>query len=683
MMIKRSVVLVASAVALSACKTTDTGQDSQSSSMGGQVWLEQGWTDTERLQYHYTSQGTATIPMPYEWFVSLEQPLSKDIKKDIQHKTLSEPGYLSDTLGFIPGVQDDQLNPKGLPVGFALQPNFPNEVLERRVNALGLTCAACHTGQMEVNGQRIMFDGGAATSDLTALTAVVAKTMLETRMLPTRFNRFAKRVLTLEGKENTPVNRALLKIEFTKVLMATLKEALVQAVVIKERADGTDVEARLGVLTAKLSRALDAGDFEDSLIRQLRTQQDQSQVVTEGFTRLDALNRIGNAVFGLDVHTPQNYRATSAPVNYPHIWTTSWFDWVQYDGSVMQPMIRNAGESLGVFAGVNLIPESEQTPEGQPIPQYASTIPLDNLHWMEEMLAGKHNPFEQKKFGGLQSPRWPEKYLPAIDKELARKGAQLYVENCEKCHMPPIDTERFWTTDVWAAKGTADNRLIAMNLIPLSEVGTDSAQADVLVNRKVDVKTMDLEANIYLVQQPRKEGQYRLYDEKGTYTDGCAPLAVNGNDAPILFAAALGATVQKVNDQWYNTHSLPPGVDSREQMDGDRLNCLQAGAGYKARPLNGIWATAPFLHNGSVPTLYHLLSPQAERPNNIHLGSLNFDPVRVGYDYKEGPFKLDTSKQGNLNVGHEFTDARSGKGVIGRGLSEQERWALVEYLKTL
>ena len=56
---------------------------------------------------------------------------------------------------------------------------------------------------------------------------------------------------------------------------------------------------------------------------------------------------------------------------------------------------------------------------------------------------------------------------------------------------------------------------------------------------------------------------------------------------------------------------------------------------YKARPLNGIWAVAPFLHNGSVPNLYLLLSPQSERPKTFWAGSKQFDPVKVGYDPAE------------------------------------------------
>jgi hypothetical protein len=120
-------------------------------------------------------------------------------------------------------------------------------------------------------------------------------------------------------------------------------------------------------------------------------------------------------------------------------------------------------------------------------------------------------------------------------------------------------------------------------------------------------------------------------------------------------------------------------------MNGNRPNCLQAKMVYKARPLDGIWATAPYLHNGSVPNLWALLSPVNERPKEFCLGSRQFDPKNVGYETTcaEGTFKLDTTIPGNLNTGHEFKDGPKGSGVIGRFLKPEERWALIEFLKSL
>ena len=97
---------------------------------------------------------------------------------------------------------------------------------------------------------------------------------------------------------------------------------------------------------------------------------------------------------------------------------------------------------------------------------------------------------------------------------------------------------------------------------------------------------------------------------------------------------------------------------------------------YRARALNGIWAMAPYLQNGSVPSLYDLLLPPDQRPKTFYVGDWNFDPEIVGYETNEpfpGAFPFDTSTRGNRNTGHEF----------GTDLSEEDRKALIEYLKTL
>ena len=118
-------------------------------------------------------------------------------------------------------------------------------------------------------------------------------------------------------------------------------------------------------------------------------------------------------------------------------------------------------------------------------------------------------------------------------------------------------------------------------------------------------------------------------------------------------------------------------------MNGDLPNGIRAELYYKSKPLDGIWATAPYLHNGSVPTLYALLLPVKQRPTSFTIGSREFDPVDVGLktDSIENGTVIDTSTPGNLNTGHAFDDP--GPGVIGRKLSEDERRDIVEFLKTL
>ncbi|MGZ4854764.1 MAG: c-type cytochrome [Candidatus Angelobacter sp.] len=92
-----------------------------------------------------------------------------------------------------------------------------------------------------------------------------------------------------------------------------------------------------------------------------------------------------------------------------------------------------------------------------------------------------------------------------------------------------------------------------------------------------------------------------------------------------------------------------------------------------------------YLHNGSVPNLFALLSSQSERLDRFWTGSKQFDPVKVGYDTTEfkGSYLFDTSGPGNSNKGHEFKDGPRGNGVIGPALSPEDRWAIIEYLKSL
>ncbi|MBV9110295.1 MAG: cytochrome c [Gemmatimonadetes bacterium] len=99
--------------------------------------------------------------------------------------------------------------------------------------------------------------------------------------------------------------------------------------------------------------------------------------------------------------------------------------------------------------------------------------------------------------------------------------------------------------------------------------------------------------------------------------------------------------------------------------------------GYTDTPIDGIWARAPYLHNGSVPSLWDLLQPPANRPQAFYTGVDVYDPVHVGY-VSSGPdaerlgWKYDTRVAGNGNQGHTY----------GTQLTDEQKWALIEYLKT-
>jgi mono/diheme cytochrome c family protein len=101
-------------------------------------------------------------------------------------------------------------------------------------------------------------------------------------------------------------------------------------------------------------------------------------------------------------------------------------------------------------------------------------------------------------------------------------------------------------------------------------------------------------------------------------------------------------------------------------------------AGYVAVLLDGVWARAPYLHNGAIPTLAALLAPAHERPRTFYRGYDVYDPMAMGFVWsgaaaaREG-VEFDTTRPGNGNGGHEY----------GTDLSAEDKRALIEYLKTL
>ena len=112
----------------------------------------------------------------------------------------------------------------------------------------------------------------------------------------------------------------------------------------------------------------------------------------------------------------------------------------------------------------------------------------------------------------------------------------------------------------------------------------------------------------------------------------------------------------------------------------ERFSHFRKTFGYANAPLDGVWLRAPYLHNGSVPTLRDLLEPSARRPTAFYRGYDVFDQKRVGFaaDVAEEKgrkyFRYNTEEPGNSNKGHE------GK-RYGTELSTTEKDALVEYLK--
>jgi mono/diheme cytochrome c family protein len=169
------------------------------------------------------------------------------------------------------------------------------------------------------------------------------------------------------------------------------------------------------------------------------------------------------------------------------------------------------------------------------------------------------------------------------------------------------------------------------------------------------------------------------YGKNWTYPNKIIPLDQIGTD-PKRHAGLEIAYGVEYSNSWFG-----------KERDGWFLNGkrLRWTDGYQAPPLDGIWATAPYLHNGSVPTLYGVLNSKA-RPKlytrSFQTNETDYDKVRIGWkvmELREPPSEnlpaierrkiYDTTKPGRSNAGHTYGDE----------LTDEDRWAVIEYLKTL
>jgi mono/diheme cytochrome c family protein len=588
-----------------------------------QNW-QAGWEVGQTDWFHHASQGTMIVP--FDWFMSLEQPTLTPAAKP---QLFSDPKYLQQ-FGFLPGEQHPKYNPGNLPIGFAIAHNWvdPNNTQPTPpVAAVGLTCAACHTSEITYQQHRVRIEGGSPMINLGAFQKALGTSLLITNSSAQRFERFANRWWE---KQKLPP-------QMEQVAKAKLKAALEQAVAkgLQEQ----KLEAEKGLHT------LDAG-----------------------FSRTDALARIGNKVFGK--LSSVNLSETDAPVNFPHLWDTPWFYWVQYNASIRQPMVRNIGEALGVGAAVNAADEHLST--------FVSTVDVKNLHLMEDQLAGG------QPFTGLKAPAWPETLFGEIEgfaeqSGLWKEGKALYETHCIHCHYRIEDYQQHLEVadkdgTYWSKPNRFNRKFMKLPYVNVVDMGTDPAAAVKFYRRIVYVGSQ---------QGSEKRGLISAVD-------------------------ALGFVTGKVREHEYAKLKLSPAeyvaYDGFRELGPEPAVIPRLA--YKARPLNGIWATAPFLHNGSVANLYELLLPADQRMKTFYLGSIEFDPKHVGFDtqWRREGFLLDTSLPGNLNTGHEFRNLTAAEqasltpfqrkklaegkgwavnGVLGPELTDEERWALIEYVKSL
>lgn len=285
----------------------------------------------------------------------------------------------------------------------------------------------------------------------------------------------------------------------------------------------------------------------------------------------------------------------------------------------------------------------------------------------------------------------------AINPAKRDAGKALYLTHCQSCHLPPRNilkadlknknknkTFQYFTYDKWG-----DKPFLNVRSTDLYKIGTDPNEVLNFYRRVAVMAELPDNSNSGQVNDnpmardtiPVKVGLFLItslirrdkYEQIGLLTKGTPDTIAN---LPRLM-------------EYDRYRSLPDSLIVGDQKaliaSSDIKEVILDPLRYKARPLDGIWASPPYFHNGSVPNLYQVFLPASKRDPVFYLGSKRFDPIHVGYETHEvhGAFKMDTRLSGNHNTGHEFRNMTLEELEVARGLKpghdadRETRWAAV------
>jgi cytochrome c peroxidase len=590
-------------------------------------WVAQGWTQEQTLAWYTASQGSRLIPRA--WLDHLEQPDSE--------KPFLDAAYIA-SFRYLPGpaIPNAAADACGfdaaLPLGFVVdcQSDAPLSNTKLRWKTaqsdnepwVGMNCSACHTATLSYGGNVVRIEGGPTLADFQGMTEKMELSLANTATDPAKFARFSAAVL---GGGATQADTAM------------LQAAL----------------GRLNAWNASLASLNQTG-------------------LRYGYGRLDAIGHIFNkaALLAMPLNgADQSANPSDAPVSYPFLWNVTQLNKVEWngladniplgDGVDVGALGRNAGEVIGVFGDVTIA-----KPAG-PLTGYASSLHMKTLVQMEQQIYS------------LQPPKWPAAF-PALDSALVEHGRQVFVSaRCDTCHSIPAAT--------WQATDR-----YTVQLIP-AFASSAAPPPRSLLDQPTNT---DIWMACNTALDRARTGAFKTADAD---FGGLETTAAEAFNVSLVKNAVIG-TILAQKDQVVTTglagvfglsRGLPPphigqvlaqGTDLAKQQR--KTACLHyakpAQIVYKARPLQGIWATAPYLHNGSVVSLYELLLPPAQRRSRFFTGTNMFDPKQVGLDADAAApgnsFAFDTTLEGNANTGHDYGNA---------ALSDEDRWSLVEYMKSL
>ena len=594
----------------------------------------QGWSKQDAKRWYTLPQGSRLIKQ--SWLNALKD---NEDRAAFSPKTMSKYGYVY-------GSKND-----ALPLGFTVEND------QSGTQWVGLNCSACHTAVLKTPSAEVLIHGGQTMADFQRFLGDLISNVETTFEKPDKFAAFSKRVV--DGGDASQ-----LKNELAGWLKLRKR---IQSAEPKEHKWGRGRADAVGVILAKTSVVVSP----DS-----------------------------------DAPLPKS----NAPVSYPFIWNTNQQALLQHNGVVsngsdygpfkvtkLGALIRNWTEVLGVFG------QAEMNPEDGSV---TSSIHLENLLELEQILAR------------LKSPRWPVSF-GEIDEKKHASGKKIYREHCAGCHanIEPNDLK----TDI-KVKANLTEKLDGpfLYMQPIVDISVTSRMQAARASSSSELigtdPLMACNSTLHTIETGMLRGTPKLLSVTGGSEEVYGDYAITTDVLTTLINKEVKPRLGELGKAYLRDQS-EGALDMVRNFVRDKVGFGYAGSSYdpekpgsaldqflamcadqtvlahlrnsdlplpayKARPLNGVWATAPYLHNGSVPTLHDLLKPQNQRPRRYGYLDGQFDTKRVGLVDRmgeQGATVLDVYNEdgspilGNWNGGHEY----------GTNLSEHERLDLIEYLKGL